>query len=167
MDPVLDVAEWAGLTELVERTGMSRHLAYKWIKAGRMPAQMVNTTWFVPREWLDTHVDQLRTWAQIHGRMHTEATGSMTVKELADYLGVSRQSVLRRIDAGVIPAKQIGRMWYVPRSWVAERLGGLQLTDPAPLPEVPPFPPPNGLSIDQRLAQIDEKLDQLVTLWSG
>lgn len=38
----------------------------------------------------------------------------LSVSEMADQLGVSRQAVLQRIEAGTLPAVRIGKTWALP-----------------------------------------------------
>lgn len=43
----------------------------------------------------------------------------VSVTEAAELLGVTRQAVLQRIDAGSLPAKRIGNGWAIARDSVA------------------------------------------------
>ena len=59
----------------------------------------------------------------------------LTVKEVANYLRVSRVTVWRWCQQGVIPASQVGRGWRIRRGDV------LQLFDPSDQPELDePYP---------------------------
>lgn len=40
----------------------------------------------------------------------------VSVAEAAEVLGVSRQRVLQRIEAGTLPAKQVGKAWVIART---------------------------------------------------
>jgi len=44
----------------------------------------------------------------------------VSITEAADALGVSRQAVHQRIEAGTLPAAQIGKTWVIPKSAIAQ-----------------------------------------------
>lgn len=46
----------------------------------------------------------------------------LTVNQVAELLQVTPRTIRRNIDWGDIPAKKIGRVWRIPRSFVLEYL---------------------------------------------
>ena len=44
----------------------------------------------------------------------------LSVTEAAEQLGVSRQAILQRIDAGTLPATRVGRAWSIPESAIRD-----------------------------------------------
>ena len=43
---------------------------------------------------------------------------TMTVREVAEYLGVSKFLVYDKLCTGEIPSKKLGSRWIISRSWV-------------------------------------------------
>ena len=54
----------------------------------------------------------------------TAARATMSVREVARYLGLSPNSTYRAIERGEIPSLRIGKRIVVPRRWLAELLEG-------------------------------------------
>ncbi len=48
----------------------------------------------------------------------------MTVKELCDYLRLSKKTILRILKAGQIPARKVGGSWRILKSEVDKYLKG-------------------------------------------
>ena len=51
---------------------------------------------------------------------YTEENELLTVKEVADYLRVSRVTAWRWCQQGLLPAFRIGRSWRIPRDELLE-----------------------------------------------
>lgn len=50
-----------------------------------------------------------------------------TVAQVRDALGVSTKTIYNRIDAGDIPAHQVGRTFMIPRSWLEAAISAPQV----------------------------------------
>ncbi len=59
----------------------------------------------------------------IHQSLHNEV---LTVKEVADYLRVSRVTIWRWCQQGTIPAWRVGRNWRIRRDDLLEHLEALE-----------------------------------------
>lgn len=46
----------------------------------------------------------------------------LTVEKVADYLGITKWGVLKKIERGQLPAHKNGRRWYMMRSELVEYL---------------------------------------------
>ena len=55
-------------------------------------------------------------------RTHTVTDPVLTVREVAELLGVSYRTVLRRIDDGSLRAVRRGGRFFVRQSWIDEFL---------------------------------------------
>lgn len=53
----------------------------------------------------------------------TEEKEIMTAKDLADYLGFSKNWVYRQVEAGEIPGTRLGGNWRFKKSVIDEWLG--------------------------------------------
>jgi excisionase family DNA binding protein len=61
-------------------------------------------------------------------------------KELADYLGVSERTALRRMRDGTVPAQRIGKLWRVSPELLG-RVMDEHHTSHHTAPPAPPAPP--------------------------
>lgn len=52
----------------------------------------------------------------------TAVTESLSVTQVATELGISRQAVLQRLDAGTLPGAKVGGTWTIPADAVAAAL---------------------------------------------
>lgn len=52
--------------------------------------------------------------ADFDRRSKAEVPSLLSVSEVADRLGTSRQAVLQRIESGSLPAVKVGKTWAVP-----------------------------------------------------
>ncbi|OGW85834.1 MAG: hypothetical protein A2987_04870 [Omnitrophica bacterium RIFCSPLOWO2_01_FULL_45_10] len=48
----------------------------------------------------------------------------MSIKELADFLGISRIAVYKRVKKGQIKALKIGRNYAIPKRYITHIIGG-------------------------------------------
>lgn len=46
---------------------------------------------------------------------------ALTVAELAEYLGLAKDTVYRKVKAGEIPGVRIGRIWRFPQDLIERR----------------------------------------------
>lgn len=57
---------------------------------------------------------------------------TLTVNQVADLLQVDERTIRRNIGFGSVPAKKIGRIWRIPKSFVLSYLNAEAAHEPLP-----------------------------------
>ena len=99
--------------ELAERLGVSRDSVATLIHSGTIRARQINRKWLIPKAALSEYLDGRDNPARV-----------MSMDEVADALGVHRDTVSKMLSAGTIRAVRAGRTWKIPLSALEEFLAG-------------------------------------------
>lgn len=99
--------------EVAERLGIGLSTAYEAVNAGTIRARQINRKWLIPKAALSEYLDGRDNPARV-----------MSIDEVADALGVHRDTVSKMLNAGTIRAVRAGRTWKIPLSALEEFLNG-------------------------------------------
>lgn len=99
--------------EVAERLGIGLSTAYEVVNAGTIRARQINRKWLIPKSALSEYLE---------GR--DNPTRVLNMDELAEALGVHRNTVSAMLNAGTIRARRVGKTWKVPLSSLEEYLTG-------------------------------------------
>ena len=99
--------------EVAERLGIALSTAYEVVNAGTIRARQINRKWLIPKAALSEYLDGRDNPARV-----------MSIDEVADALGVHRDTVSKMLNAGTIRAVRAGRTWKIPLSALEEFLAG-------------------------------------------
>ena len=114
------------VAEVAERLGIALSTAYEVVNAGTIRARQINRKWLIPKAALSEYLDGRDNPARV-----------MSIDEVADALGVHRDTVSKMLNAGTIRAVRAGRTWKIPLSALEEFLAGRDNppTEDQPQPE--------------------------------
>jgi len=93
------------LKDVCKYLGISRFTVYRLIKSGKLPAKRFAGQWRFER----SDVDKLLTYKS--PAKYIIKPGLMTLNEVCEYLGLSRFTIYRLIDAKKLPAVKSGGRW--------------------------------------------------------
>jgi excisionase family DNA binding protein len=99
--------------EVAERLGIGLSTAYEVINAGTIRARQINRKWLIPKAALSEYLDGRDNPARV-----------MSIDEVAEALGVHRDTVSKMLSTGTIRAVRAGRTWKVPVISLDEYLTG-------------------------------------------
>lgn len=99
--------------EVAERLGIGLSTAYEVVNAGTIRARQINRKWLIPKAALSEYLDGRDNPARV-----------MSMDEVAEALGVHRDTVSKMLGAGTIRAIRAGRTWKIPLSALEEFLAG-------------------------------------------
>ncbi|QLA16104.1 helix-turn-helix domain-containing protein [Desulfolutivibrio sulfoxidireducens] len=99
--------------ELAERLGIGLSTAYEVVNAGTIRARQINRKWLIPKAALAEYLDGRDNPARV-----------LTMDELAEALGIHRNTATAMVQAGTIRAVRTGRTWKIPMSSLDEYLAG-------------------------------------------
>lgn len=99
--------------EVAERLGIALSTAYEVVNAGTIRARQINRKWLIPKAALSEYLDGRDNPARV-----------LSMDEVAEALGVHRNTVSAMLNAGTIRAVRAGRTWKVPLSALEEFLAG-------------------------------------------
>jgi excisionase family DNA binding protein len=109
--------------EVAERLGIGLSTAYEVVNAGTIRARQINRKWLIPKAALSEYLDGRDNPARV-----------MSMDEVAEALGVHRDTVSKMLGAGTIRAIRAGRTWKIPLFALEEFLAG---RDNPPMEEQP------------------------------
>lgn len=99
--------------EVAERLGIALSTAYEVVNAGTIRARQINRKWLIPKAALSEYLEGRDNPARV-----------LSMDEVADALGVHRNTVSAMLSAGTIRAVRAGRTWKIPLSALEEFLAG-------------------------------------------
>lgn len=99
--------------EMAERLGIGLSTAYEVVNAGTIRARQINRKWLIPKVALSEFLDGRDNPARV-----------MSIDEVAEALGVHRDTVSKMLNSGNIRAVRAGRTWKIPLSALEEYLSG-------------------------------------------
>ena len=99
--------------EVAERLGVHPNTVRDMIHEGAFRARQVGRVWKIPVSAFGEYLDGRDNPARV-----------MSMDEVADALGVHRDTVSKMLSAGTIRAVRAGRTWKVPLSALEEFLAG-------------------------------------------
>lgn len=99
--------------EVAERLGVGLGTAYEMVNAGTIRARQINRKWLIPKAALAEYLAGRDNPARV-----------MSIDEVAEALGVHRDTVSKMLNAGAIRAVRAGRTWKIPFSAMEEFLAG-------------------------------------------
>ncbi|MHC1791989.1 helix-turn-helix domain-containing protein [Solidesulfovibrio sp.] len=99
--------------EMAERLGIGLNTAYEAVNAGTIRARQINRKWLIPKAALSEYLAGRDNPARI-----------MSMDEVAEALGVHRNTATAMVQAGTIRAVRAGRTWKIPLSALEEFLAG-------------------------------------------
>ncbi len=105
--------------ELAERLGVSRDSVSTIIHAGTIRARQINRKWLIPKAALAEYLDGRDNPARV-----------LSIDEVAEALGIHRDTVSKMLHAGTIRARQSGKTWKIPLSALDEYLDGRDNPEP-------------------------------------
>ena len=98
--------------ELAKLLGVSSVTVFKRIQKGQIKATKIGRSYAIPRSYVEEHFPEYKIQAPIEGEY-------LSVMEAAEALGISRVAVFKRIQAGKIQARRIGRHYVIETSEIA------------------------------------------------
>jgi len=99
--------------ELGERLGVGLSTAYEMVNDGYVRARQINRKWLIPLSALDEY---------LAGR--DNPLKALSVDDVAEALGLHRNTISALIHDGVIRAVKAGRTWKIPVEALEEFLAG-------------------------------------------
>ncbi|MEA4856154.1 helix-turn-helix domain-containing protein [Solidesulfovibrio sp.] len=99
--------------EVAERLGIGLSTAYEVVNAGTIRARQINRKWLIPKAALSEYLDGRDNPARV-----------LSMDEVAEALGVHRNTVSAMLNEGTIRAVRAGRTWKIPLTALEEYLAG-------------------------------------------
>lgn len=116
---VLSVKDLAAITRKADIT------MWRWLNSGVIPAHRVGTAWIC-------YKSEVRDWFNEPNKQHTTVPmpedflakypNVLSVAELAELLGKTRQTTYEWLKAGVLPGQQIAGQWRVFKNEITDLL---------------------------------------------
>ncbi len=102
-------ADYISTTELARFLGISAVAVFKRIKAGRIKAEKIGRSYAIARSYVKEQFPGLKL-------PEVSAQDHVSIMEAAVLLNISRVAVYKKVKAGIIAGKRIGRHFVIARS---------------------------------------------------